>query len=80
MLQKGLFATLKASYRTMESEVWVVEGLLSLDADFTVKSLIIGKEWRSSFKRVQCRNSRGGTSAGNFPPGKGSSWACQSSI
>jgi hypothetical protein len=31
-LQKGVLATLKASYGTVESEVWVVEGLLSLDA------------------------------------------------
>jgi uncharacterized protein (DUF3820 family) len=31
-LQQGVLATLKASYGTVESEVWVVEGLLSLDA------------------------------------------------
>jgi hypothetical protein len=35
MLQKGVFATLKASYGTVESEVWV-EGLLSLDAVMTL--------------------------------------------
>jgi hypothetical protein len=35
-LQKGVFATLKASYRTVESEVMLADGLLSLDAVMTL--------------------------------------------
>jgi hypothetical protein len=35
-LQKGVFATLKASYRTVESEVMLADGLLSLDALLTL--------------------------------------------
>jgi hypothetical protein len=36
-LQKSVIATLQTSYRTLESEVWVVEGLLSLDAVITLR-------------------------------------------